>query len=373
MDSRAIVVGAGIAGLAMARALALRGYAVTVIERNHKAVGASIRNFGMVWPIGQPQGVLYNRAMRSRTIWKEICDEAGIWYDPVGSMHIAYRQDEWDCLQEFATLVPARGYQLLAPADTLAKSPVINPNGLLGALFSPHELIVDPRQAIAQIPIWLTEKYNVEFIWGQSVTAIEPPFVYAGKQKWEASRIVVCSGADFESIYPEEYGKAPLTRCKLQMMRMGAQPLRIGPSLCGALSLIHYSGFAAAPSVQKLKRRFEEEYPDYLRYGIHVMVSQNGTGELTVGDSHAYGHTHEPFDHAGINELILTYLQRFARFPNEKIIESWNGIYPKLTNGDSHLFLKPEKNVWILNGLGGAGMTLSFGLAEEVCIREEMD
>jgi glycine/D-amino acid oxidase-like deaminating enzyme len=96
------------------------------------------------------------------------------------------------------------------------------------------------------------------------------------------------------------------------------------------------------------------------------MVAQNQSGELTVGDSHEYGLTHDPFDRQFINQLILDYLKTFARFDNEKIIQTWNGIYPKLTNGENDLIIEPEKGVTVINGLGGAGMTLSFGLCEQL-------
>jgi len=364
----AIVIGAGIVGLATARALAVRGYAVTVIERTDRAVGASIRNFGMIWPIGQPDNGLYERAMLSRSIWKELCDDAGIWYDEVGSLHVAYRQDEWQVLQELEQAFSHRNYQLLSPQQTIQLSGVTVKDGLLGGLYSKEELIVDPREAIAKIPGWLTEKFGVQFKWGRAVTDIAYPAVYTGQEEWEADGIYVCSGADFETLYPQLFATLPITKCKLQMMRLAAQPdsQRIGPALCGALSLVHYNSFKAAASLQDLRTRFEAEYPDYLRWGIHVMVSQNQAGQLTVGDSHEYGLTHDPFDKQFINQLILDYLKTFARFADESVIETWNGIYPKLTNGETDIILEPEPGVTVINGLGGAGMTFSFGRCEQL-------
>lgn len=89
-------------------------------------------------------------------------------------------------------------------------------------------------------------------------------------------------------------------------------------------------------------------------------------GELTIGDSHEYALVHDPFDKQFINQLILDYLKQFARFKDWKLLQSWNGIYPKVTNGATDFIYSPEQGVTIVNGLGGAGMTLSFGLAEEV-------
>src|SRR5271170_155721 len=100
-SKNAIIIGAGIVGLATARALAIRGYKITVFERNEMAVGASIRNFGMVWPIGQATGAMFDRAMLSRSIWKEVCAEAKIWHNEVGSLHLAYHDDELQVINEY--------------------------------------------------------------------------------------------------------------------------------------------------------------------------------------------------------------------------------------------------------------------------------
>jgi glycine/D-amino acid oxidase-like deaminating enzyme len=96
------------------------------------------------------------------------------------------------------------------------------------------------------------------------------------------------------------------------------------------------------------------------------MVSQNGLGELTLGDSHEYGLDLSPFDRQDINELIFDLLKTFAQFKDCRIESTWHGIYPKMTNGATEFIHQLSEDICIVNGLGGAGMTLSFGLGEEV-------
>lgn len=371
MEQRtAIVIGAGIVGLATARALALKNYKVKVLERSAKAVGASIRNFGMIWPIGQPGGQLYERALHSRSIWKQLCDKANIWYEEAGSLHLAYHEDEKKVLEElYEHFKTDRDVTLLSPKQTMDVSEAVVPGGLKAAMHSSSELIVDPRQAIETLPALFAALYNIEFHWEKCVSYVCDNSVYIGNnEEYEADIIFICSGADFETLYPEHYNSFPLTKCKLQMMRLVPQPYqwRIGPALCGGLSLIHYKSFAAAASLRVLKERYQSQLPEYIDHGIHVMAAQNEYGELTIGDSHEYAAVHDPFDNEIINKLILDYLKTFARFKNWQLQQSWHGIYPKLTDGETELFFSPEPGVYIINGLGGAGMTLSFGLAEEL-------
>ncbi|MCW3111588.1 MAG: family FAD-dependent oxidoreductase [Segetibacter sp.] len=367
----AIVIGAGIVGLAMARSLAERGYTVTVFERNEKAVGASVRNFGMIWPIGQPNGKLYERALLSKSIWKQICDEAGFWYEEKGSLHVAYNNLEDQVLKEFAEANKnIRPVTILSATEAIKKSEAVNPQNLVSALWSEDEMIIESRAVMEKLHSYLRLKYNVAFHFNTAITSIEYPSVTSGKKRWSADEIYVCSGADFETLYPEVFAANNFTKCKLQMMRLIAQPgnWRIGPSLCGGLSLIHYKGFEVSASLPALKQHYQQQMPDYLKWGIHVMVSQNGEGELTVGDSHEYGLVHDPFDKQFINQLILDYLKQFVQCKSWDLVQSWHGIYPKITNGKTDFIYSPEQGVTIVNGLGGAGMSLSFGLAEEVLL-----
>ena len=372
MKVEVVVVGAGIVGLAHARAAARRGLRVALVERTERAVGASVRNFGLLWPIGQPEGPRHARALRSREIWAEVARDAGLFFSPGGSLHLAYHADEWQVLREYVA-GPGGGYgrELLDAPAVAARFPAVRPAGLVGGLWSPTEATVDPREAIGRLPAWLAAAHGVELVFGTTVREIRPSRVLTSRGEIEAEQVIVCSGADFETLYPEQFRAAAITRCKLQMLRTGPQPATwsLGPALCAGLTLAHYDSFQYCSSLPALRERLQAALPFHAAHGIHVLVSATAAGELTLGDSHAYGLTVDPFDREDINTAILGYLDTFLQAPSLAIAERWHGVYPKMTDGSSELVFSPEPGVTVVNGLGGAGMTLSFGLAEEVVPR----
>ena len=98
------------------------------------------------------------------------------------------------------------------------------------------------------------------------------------------------------------------------MMKTPPQPggWRIGTHVAGGLTLGHYKSFEACSTLPQLKRRVAETMPEYVRYGIHVMASQNNCGKVLIGDSHEYGLSPDPFDRKFINDMILKYLHQFC-------------------------------------------------------------
>lgn len=362
------VIGAGIVGLSIAYTAAQQGHRVLLFERDGKALGATIRNFGMIWPIGQP-ATTFDRAMRARQVWLNLAEQAGFWARPWGSLHLAYQEEELNVLEEFIATTRSAGYccRLLTPEETVAHSSVVNPVGLLGAMYSETEVNIDPREATAALHRYLSQEMGVEVHYRTAITVVDYPYLSDGCRQWAADRIYVCGGADFRTLFPGVMADSGLVKCKLQMMRTGPQPagFQLGPNLAAGLTLQHYASFAHCEALALLKQRIARELGDYNRWGIHVLLSQTRQGELTIGDSHEYGADVSPFDKEEINALILQYLRKFARLPAPAIAETWNGTYAKLP-GKTEFIARPQSGVTIVNGLGGAGMTLSFGLAEEL-------
>ena len=360
------VVGGGILGLAHAYVFGRLGRRVVLFERNARASGASVRNFGMIWPVGQPAGDMHTMALRSRDIWLEALGAAKLSFRPTGSLHTAHRDDEADVLREFAEIGPRAGYPCdwLSAEATLAKSEAIQPEGLRGSLWSGTELTVDPREVIGVFPDYLQE-IGVELRYGTPVRGIAMPWIEAGAERWEVETAIVCGGDDFETLFPAIFATSGLTRCKLQMLRTAPQPggWQLGPSLASGLTLRFYKAFSICETLTALRSRVAAEKAEYDHWGIHILASQTTDGALTLGDSHEYGREVDIFNKAMIDDLILREAATFLRLPDWRIAERWYGVY---CLHPEHPFFtaEPESGVRIVTAPGGSGMTLSFGLAE---------
>lgn len=367
------IIGAGIFGLSHAWAAAKRGCRVTVFERSRECQGASIRNFGMIWPIGQPFGHRFDLAMLSRKLWQEAAVEAGIWLNPCGSLFLAHHDDELAVLEQFAKLADERGHpkQILSAEQVLRKSPVVNLHGLRGGLYSDTELGVNPPQAVRALAEWLRSLPRIKIHYQTPIVRVEPGterpvrVQTAAGHEQEFDEVFVCSGADIDTLFPEVMPTAGFRLCKLQMMRTAVQPsgIKIGPHLASGLTLRHYPAFENCPAIHDVRARIAKHSPELDAFGIHVMASQTDCGEVILGDSHEYGTDIEPFDKPQIDELILRELKKIIELPSWELIQRWHGIYAKYST-DCYWSAEPIYGVRLFTGLGGNGMTLAMGLAE---------
>src|SRR5688572_2262106 len=138
MDRKAdiAIVGAGIVGLAHAYMSLRKGYKVVLFDREQFSVGASIRNFGLLWTIGQEPGFGLERALRGRKHWQDVAKGAGLWINNNGSLHVVYNEDELTVLEEFLQLYRDSSYQctLMKATEISEKFPAVKKDNLLGGL-----------------------------------------------------------------------------------------------------------------------------------------------------------------------------------------------------------------------------------------------
>jgi D-hydroxyproline dehydrogenase subunit beta len=361
------IVGAGIAGISLAWHLHKAGNRVVVVDKSTQAEGASVRNFGMVWVVGQSTEDQENLALRSLELWEQAADEMGFWIRKPGSLHVAREPLELQVLEEFLQLSNGRhGRRMLSKEETLELCPQLRENNLLGSMHSATEGAVDPREVVHAAAESLSAK-GVEFRFESLVTKIEPNSLhFADGTRLEAQKIVVCPGPELANLLPMSYQKAGLLQTHLQMMRLRPKEgiERIGIHLCSGLTLSHYGNFRVCPSLSALKDFHKFKWPNQVEHGIHILIAEHSDGTITLGDSHVYGRKGPVYQEDSIDHEILDACHDFFPLDNYEVTQRWMGSYnthPTLP------FWKEEvaNNVWALN-LFGTGMTLSFGVTEQL-------
>ena len=142
----AVVIGAGVVGLAVARALAMAGREVIVLEaENAFGTGTSARNSevihaGIYYPTGSLRALL---CVRGKQLLYDYCASHGVAHQRCGKLIVATQADELPALDRLQATAIANGVhdlQRLSAAQALALEPALR---CVGALLSPSTGIID--------------------------------------------------------------------------------------------------------------------------------------------------------------------------------------------------------------------------------------
>ena len=363
-----IVVGSGILGLSHAYHARLKGYSVAVFEKNSTQLGASIRNFGNFWPIGQrsDNGDL-EKAYYGRETYLDLGKKAGFWITPTGSWHLANTLEEQAVFEEFLDKGNKAGYNTsYVNKDKLKKyGNLINFNNVGFALYSNTECTINPRKTVPLIAKYLEEEMNVSFYYNSEVQHIDNGKIYLEEGVYKAEKVLVCTGYEAWQFFKESLKTENIKPCKLQMMKTVPQKsYKLPVQIATGLSCRHYKSFnVCTDTLPALEKYVANNFPELDKWGIHLLATQNDENEVVLGDTHEYGEP-TPFNKEKLDNIVLELTKKYLNIPDMTINQRWFGIYLKHFE-KSYFRIEPQQGIYIVNGVGGNGMTLSFGIGKE--------
>ncbi len=366
-----VVVGAGVLWCFHALFAARRGWRVLLLERGDWPGEASVRNFGTLMASAMHPGEWHRRALESIALYSELAEVVPFTFSRCGSLYAATTPAELAVLEEFAMLGPGRGYRcdLLDGAQAKAVVPVLEAANVPAGLYFPDDARLEPRSLFRRLIPWMVRDLGTTYRPASvavevSASSGEARVRTADGDEFHARHVVVCSGADLRTLFPERFRAAGLHRCKLLMLRTVPQADRCLPAtLASGLTLRRYPSFRLCPGLANLEAEaVDTELTDR---GIHILMVQDPDGSVVVGDSHEYsaGDLDDVLD-VRTEELILREAGRLAVLPSWRIAERWHGVYALPREGE--LFRDSiDGVVHLVTGIRGKGMTTGPAVARE--------
>ncbi|GAB2778817.1 TIGR03364 family FAD-dependent oxidoreductase [Rhabdobacter roseus] len=367
-----IVVGAGILGTSHALQAARRGLKVLLLEKDNRPVSATVRNFGQVVPSGLA-GRWFEYGRRGVQQYKAIQAQYDISVRPHGSVYVASDAAEWQLAQEAAELFRAKDYPcvLLSATETLAKYPFLKVPYVRGGIFFPDDVSVEPDRLVHRLIEYAQQQHGVKYLSHTAVLDCQPyadhvEVLTARRERFEAGRVMVCSGSEFRLLFPEVFAQSGLVVSKLQMLQTAPLPqLHMQGNVLTGLTLRRYESFEECPSFASLST--PAHYEELKKWGVHILFKQALDGSVIIGDSHEYASATQTDDlgfdlKEPLNELMLAEAERIVQFPVRGIARSWAGYYAQHPDEIYEHDLAPHLH--IITGIGGKGMTSSLGYAE---------
>ena len=361
-----LVVGGGIIGTAHAREALKAGHQVIHLERDIAPQSASVRNFGLVWVSGRKTGEELEAGIRAREIWEEIHNEnSELIFRGNGSLTLAKNEAELRVMEECLEKSDAhlRKWEILGKKETQKINPALKGN-FLASLWCPLDATVEPDSVLTSLRANLSK--NPNYIWRNLVEIVDVKSsentvtaVAKSGEVFVGDLLILCPGADHESLFKEQFNTAPIRKVYLQMMSTAPFTEEITTSIADGDSMRYYPGYDV-PSLQHLPPQAKIANDNHMQ----LLLVQRADGSITMGDTHAYD---EPFPFK-LEESPYQYLHDIASdFFGVKlppIAQRWSGVYSQRTDGAVCDRRRIASNVISVTGPGGRGNTLAPAIAE---------
>ncbi len=356
----AIVIGAGVVGLAVARQLAMQGHEVIILEAE-SAIGSitTARNScvihaGIYYPAGSRKA---RHCVAGRDKLYAYLRERGLPYQQCGKIIVATNEAQLSKLEEIRAKAAANGVhdlKLLSGAEAKALEPAVSS---VGGLFSPSTGIVDVHELIHS---YLGDAEN-----HGAMLALRSPVTAIARQ---GENFIVSTGGD-----------TPTTlSCRMLVNAAGLGAQQIAHLLADLpastippqyLAKGNYFSLSGAQPFTHLV------YPVPEPGGLGVHVTLDLAGKVRFGPDVEWVETQDYAVNPARAAHFYTAIRRYwPDLPDGALQPDYSGIRPKIsdptsphadftlhgaeTHGISHLVN--------LYGIESPGLTSSLSLAEEV-------
>jgi len=355
-----LVIGAGVVGLAIARAAALAGHEVIVAEATGGiGNGVSSRNSevihgGMYYPTGSQRA---KHCVRGRRMLYDFLVSHGVPHKKVGKLIVATDAKQTGKIEGIAKqgeINGVEGLEFLGGNAARALEPALN---CVAALYSPETGIIDSHAFMLALEGELEDRGGM-IAFNTPVEGLRP-----SREGWE----VRFGGADAGVMTVDAViNSAGLGAQKLARATQGYAPARV-PRL--VLAKGNYFGFAGRPAFSHLI------YPAPVEGGLGTHVTLDLAGRMRFGPDVEWieqeSYTVDPQRADSFYASVRTY---FPALPDNSLVPDYCGIRPKLTGKG-----EPAADFLIdgpaghglprlvhLFGIESPGLTSSLSIAEEV-------
>ncbi|OXA93526.1 oxidase [Flavobacterium oncorhynchi] len=370
-----IVIGGGVLGTFHAYHALQKGLKVAIIEKDKLPVSATVRNFGQVVPSGMDTK-WQNYGRESLKIYNDIQSQFDISIRKNGSVYLASNDEEVQLIEELSIINKNNGYEslLLTKEQCLEKYPGLRNGYVKAGLFFPEEVTVEPRIMINRLLEFLIKNKGLVYFGNTKVVRCdslsnEVAVLTANGEIHKTSKVILCCGSEFKTLYPDVFAKSDLEVTKLQMLQTKPQPnYQLNGSVLTGLSIRRYEAFYECPSFDGIKAKealdsFEKEW------GVHILFKQATDGSVIIGDSHEYADAANIDDlgfdlRMDVDEFMIAEAKKIFNLPTYEIQNRWYGMYSQCKENDIFEYTV-ENNIHIITGIGGKGMTGSAGFSKE--------